>query len=519
MSSSFTKKSKERRCPLPSESIIRQNKCLLPSESIFQQNKNTNTTKSIDRHVYSDISLFFEDSDLDMEIDGAKPESDIESSGSDTSDQLDRSSTIVESIISKSMTSQQSKANMETSTTDITNNILSTSENLNTPTNDFLAKSKTLSTHTNDFTIYKKIPLKFSDDDDDDSSIEPSHSVPNKVEFQTLQNPNICDLHYDWIQNSTQMYIDAKSQSNPTSEKQNSFTRQSIDVTNQLFSGNLENSSKGSVYQSKIPIDYSSSSPDISINTQFPSKSGIDSPSLSTASIEDFITTSIKLESILENENHDVVNDSFLTSIEPTPIVEKDNSIPLNIQKITKSGLENLLDVHDRCHLVLCIYHIFKDHQQFDIELTDGFHTIPAKLDTPLRKHLENGTFHIGAKLHIFASIDDNCTFASDGIKSSSEVILNLFFNSTKLASRLLSLGIQTTPFPDTRFIDIEPDGGLIPGIDIIVSRKSPIMYAERLRDGSLVCRTLFEEEEENLVWKVLICSFTLIEYLFQSLQ
>ncbi|KAG9061184.1 Breast cancer 2, early onset [Linnemannia hyalina] len=165
-------------------------------------------------------------------------------------------------------------------------------------------------------------------------------------------------------------------------------------------------------------------------------------------------------------------------------------------------------------HIVLVIAGVSKAEQPSDKEdstaqknpwkvlVSDGWYTIPAVLDPCLIRAVEGGKLKVGSKVHVCRA---RLSGAESGVailelagagSESTSVSIVLQANSTRLAKWDTKLGFQSAPLIWTkRLRSIVPDGGLVPGLDVIVLRKYPVLYLETLEDGvTKIKRTLAEE-------------------------
>ncbi|KAK3848342.1 MAG: hypothetical protein J3R72DRAFT_518369 [Linnemannia gamsii] len=168
-------------------------------------------------------------------------------------------------------------------------------------------------------------------------------------------------------------------------------------------------------------------------------------------------------------------------------------------------------------HMVLVIASISKTDESlakggaeqespWKILVSDGWYTIPAVLDPCLIRAVERGKLKAGSKIHVCRS---KLSGAESGVailelagagSESTTVSIMLQANSTRLARWDTKLGFQRAPMIWTRRLrSIVPEGGLVPGLDVVVLRKYPVMYLETLEDGvTKVKRT--EKEESRAV-------------------
>ncbi|KAF8978861.1 hypothetical protein BGZ46_006067 [Entomortierella lignicola] len=162
-------------------------------------------------------------------------------------------------------------------------------------------------------------------------------------------------------------------------------------------------------------------------------------------------------------------------------------------------------------HMVLCIASISREYSEeikqdvWKVAVTDGWYILPATLDVCLIRALENGKkLKVGSKIHVCRA---KLSGAENGVAilelsgagaSITSVSIVLQANSTKLARWDAKLGFQRAPLIWTRRLqNILPEGGLVPGLDVVVLRKYPVIYLETLDDGfTKIKRTVIEEEK-----------------------
>ena len=149
------------------------------------------------------------------------------------------------------------------------------------------------------------------------------------------------------------------------------------------------------------------------------------------------------------------------------------------------------------------------------IELTDGWYSIQAILDSKLSEFVHRGLIKVGSKLLISNAqligaeegLDplDECYNPSDlGCK----VGLRLTANASRLAKWDARLGFVKLPLPVApngmllvkNISDIIPGGGNIPIMQLVVSRRYPLLYYEKnqtANDNNLRGPILTEAEED----------------------
>ncbi|KAF9586508.1 Breast cancer 2, early onset [Lunasporangiospora selenospora] len=159
-------------------------------------------------------------------------------------------------------------------------------------------------------------------------------------------------------------------------------------------------------------------------------------------------------------------------------------------------------------HMVLCIAkvasHYSEETQRMvtQVLVTDGWYLLPAVLDPHLSLALEKGRLlKIGTKIHVCRAkingLENGGVSISELSVESSPVSIVLQANGTRLASWEAKLGFQRKPTIWTsRIQSIMPEGGLIPGLDVIVLRKYPVFFLESLDNGATKVKRTAREEE-----------------------
>ena len=160
-------------------------------------------------------------------------------------------------------------------------------------------------------------------------------------------------------------------------------------------------------------------------------------------------------------------------------------------------------------HMVLCIASVAKEYSEeamgdvFKATVTDGWYVLPAVLDPCLTRAVERGRLKIGSKVHVCRA---KLSGAENGVAilelagagaSTTSVSIVLQANSTRLAAWDTKLGFQRSPMVwTTQIRSISADGGLVPGLDVVVLRKYPVIFMETLEDGvTRIKRTAPEED------------------------
>eukprot|EP00268_Persea_americana_P065099 TRINITY_DN8643_c1_g1_i1.p1 TRINITY_DN8643_c1_g1~~TRINITY_DN8643_c1_g1_i1.p1 ORF type:complete len:867 (-),score=167.40 TRINITY_DN8643_c1_g1_i1:1431-3725(-) len=125
-----------------------------------------------------------------------------------------------------------------------------------------------------------------------------------------------------------------------------------------------------------------------------------------------------------------------------------------------------------------------------NIELTDGWYSLDAVLDAPLSKQLVSRKLFVGQKLWILGA--GLCGWAGpvSPLECSGMISLHLHMNGTYRAHWADRLGFCRRIGAPLSFSCIKCDGGPVPRTLAGVTRIYPILYKERLADGTTVVRS-----------------------------
>ncbi|XP_060591856.1 uncharacterized protein LOC132746650 [Ruditapes philippinarum] len=138
-------------------------------------------------------------------------------------------------------------------------------------------------------------------------------------------------------------------------------------------------------------------------------------------------------------------------------------------------------------------------NQGVHLELTDGWYGIPTQIDGPLTQLVLQGKICVGHKLCITGADliggEDACT----PLEAPSSVMLKICRNSTRPAPWDSTLGYQRDPRPlCVPLSGLDGDGGIAGVIDVVIVRKYPTLYMEKLNGGGCVFRTRRCEDRER---------------------
>lgn len=125
------------------------------------------------------------------------------------------------------------------------------------------------------------------------------------------------------------------------------------------------------------------------------------------------------------------------------------------------------------------------------IEVTDGWYSVPAVLDMPLKRMVKCGRISLGTKLITYGSELIGRCDPSHPLEASPLMALRLHANSTRRARWFSKLGYQRVPHPfPVPLSSIFPDGGLVGCVDVMVVRVYPLLCMEKMEGRRNVFRS-----------------------------
>ncbi|XP_071166843.1 breast cancer type 2 susceptibility protein homolog [Mytilus edulis] len=169
------------------------------------------------------------------------------------------------------------------------------------------------------------------------------------------------------------------------------------------------------------------------------------------------------------------------------------------IDKCQRSAIMKICERDDTpCKkMVLCVSDITMDVKEPKISLTDGWYSIKAKVDGPLSNLINKGCIQIGHKLCVSGAELTGSQDACPPLEAPESLMLKISTNSTRPASWDSILGFQTDHTPlCVPLTSIQGEGGLIGCVDVVVVRKYPTMYMEKLAAGGCIFRSYAAEEK-----------------------
>ncbi|ORX55527.1 hypothetical protein BCR36DRAFT_410443 [Piromyces finnis] len=138
-----------------------------------------------------------------------------------------------------------------------------------------------------------------------------------------------------------------------------------------------------------------------------------------------------------------------------------------------------------------------KEHEIY-LELTDGWYSINAQIDNILQDAVKDKKIFIGQKLCISGAKLIGSNDPLPVLEVNDAVRLNLVANSTRIAKWDTKLGYQNYKSFKISLNYIQPFGGQVSMIDVIIIKKYSICYSEKMNNGSYILRNQFEEEIEE---------------------
>ncbi|XP_065669169.1 breast cancer type 2 susceptibility protein homolog isoform X4 [Hydra vulgaris] len=156
-------------------------------------------------------------------------------------------------------------------------------------------------------------------------------------------------------------------------------------------------------------------------------------------------------------------------------------------------------DVSSR-RIILCVSSCGPDDQTSEdgkfIWVTDGWYEIKASLDYQLSKFVEQGKIDVGTKLCIYGAELIGSEKACPPLEISQSTMLKLSANSTRRARWHAKLGYQRekVAFP-VSLKSLYTDGGLVGCVKVLILRKYPMQWMEKV-GGRCLFRNFLAEEQ-----------------------
>ncbi|KAH7910924.1 hypothetical protein BJ138DRAFT_1113634 [Hygrophoropsis aurantiaca] len=118
-----------------------------------------------------------------------------------------------------------------------------------------------------------------------------------------------------------------------------------------------------------------------------------------------------------------------------------------------------------------------------ELEVTDGWYRLRARVDEPLARAIRKGTIRVGRKIGIAgAKLDSERKDPSEILEAYASNVLLISGNSSHLAPWHSKLGFQAGPFIST-LNSLTPDGGTVAVMAVDIIKAYPIAYLEFVED------------------------------------
>ena len=141
------------------------------------------------------------------------------------------------------------------------------------------------------------------------------------------------------------------------------------------------------------------------------------------------------------------------------------------------------------------------------MELSDGWYRIKANLDEAMYRAHFFGQLSIGTKIHVQSAKLDSGSEGGEPLEAYESSTLIVSGNSTCRAHWAAKLGFRDQRRPAVcAFRSLTPDGGLVPYVDVIITKIYPLGYKGEYKEGeSQDVWNDVEERERQKEWEVRI--------------
>lgn len=174
-----------------------------------------------------------------------------------------------------------------------------------------------------------------------------------------------------------------------------------------------------------------------------------------------------------------------------------------------RPALRRICERDDISHrrLALCVSAVYPDsppspsgekreEEAPAIEVTDGWYSLPAILDPPLKYMVRCGRIKVGTKIMTSGAELAGPHDACHPLDIPSGLCLRLSTNSTRRARWFTRLGYQPFPHPfSLPLSSLFPDGGVVGCTQAVIARVYPLIYMEKREDGRNIFRNGRAEE------------------------
>ena len=153
--------------------------------------------------------------------------------------------------------------------------------------------------------------------------------------------------------------------------------------------------------------------------------------------------------------------------------------------------------------LVLCVSGVYsgphprpQESGYPSIEVTDGWYSLPAILDSPLQYMVQSGRVAVGTKIVTSGAELVGAGDACHPLEAPPSLCLHLSSNSTRRARWFARLGYQQSPLPfPLPLPSLFPDGGLVGCTEAIIGRVYPLVFMEKVEGERAIFRSQRAEE------------------------
>ncbi|KAI8999447.1 hypothetical protein BC832DRAFT_564320 [Gaertneriomyces semiglobifer] len=138
----------------------------------------------------------------------------------------------------------------------------------------------------------------------------------------------------------------------------------------------------------------------------------------------------------------------------------------------------------------------------WNLELTDGWYAIKARVDKPLLDVIRKGLIRPGMKLRIAGAQLAPSGEACGVLEATDAVQLLLHINGTRHALWDACLGYQLEPCFTLGLKQLVVNGGVVPCVDVIICRQYEMKFLEKMQDGPGIVRSRREEDIAVKEWE-----------------
>ncbi|OBZ79271.1 hypothetical protein A0H81_01562 [Grifola frondosa] len=151
-------------------------------------------------------------------------------------------------------------------------------------------------------------------------------------------------------------------------------------------------------------------------------------------------------------------------------------------------------DAPASCPMVLCVSNIIWSGESVDdggfpverhpeLEVTDGWYRLRARVDLPLARAIRRGVISIGRKIAIAgARLSSGRKGPCEILKAYDSTVLEIFGNSSHLAPWHAKLGFQKQPYVAT-LDSLTRDGGVVTAVELVMTKLYPLGFLEFIED------------------------------------